>query len=109
MAGTFRIHEIRRIDGGSGFQTGKNMFRIGGNTFYDWKNKILMKILEFKRSEIGLIVEFHAIPNGFPNQAWKHFCLTMVTKPRVKVADNTRDVTAQKGVITRHFHNMAQN
>jgi hypothetical protein len=32
----------------------------------------------------------------------------MVTKPRVKGADNTRDVTAQKGVITRHFHNMAQ-
>jgi hypothetical protein len=26
-----------------------------------------------------------------------------------KVQDNTRDVTAQKGVITRHFHNMAKN
>jgi hypothetical protein len=26
-----------------------------------------------------------------------------------KVQDNTWDVTAQKGVITRHFHNMAQN
>jgi hypothetical protein len=44
------------------------MFRIGGNTFYDWKNKILMKISEFKRSETGLIVEFRRIPNGFPNQ-----------------------------------------
>jgi hypothetical protein len=33
----------------------------------------------------------------------------MVAKPRVKGADNTRDLTAQKGVITRHFHNMAQN
>ncbi len=43
------------------------MFRIGGNTFYDWKNKIPMKIQEFKRSGIGLIAEFHGIPNGFPN------------------------------------------
>jgi hypothetical protein len=44
-------------------------FRIGGNTFHDRKNKIPMKILEFKRSGIGLIVEFRGIPNGFPNQA----------------------------------------
>ncbi len=44
------------------------MFRIGGNTFYDRKNKIPMKILEFKRSGIGLIAEFRRIPNGFPNQ-----------------------------------------
>jgi hypothetical protein len=28
-----------------------------------------MKILEFKRSGTGLIVEFRGIPNGFPNQA----------------------------------------
>jgi hypothetical protein len=41
------IHEIRRIDGGRGFQTGGNVFLIGGNTFYDQKNKIPMKILEF--------------------------------------------------------------
>jgi hypothetical protein len=39
---------------------------------------------------------------------WKHLCLTMVTKPIVKGVDNTREVTAQKGVITRHFHNMAR-
>jgi hypothetical protein len=45
------------------------VFRIGGNTFYDQKNKILMKILEFKRSGIRLIAEFRRIPNGFPNQA----------------------------------------
>jgi hypothetical protein len=32
------------------------MFRIGVNTFYDQKNEILMKIQEFKRSGIGLIV-----------------------------------------------------
>ncbi len=34
------------------------MFRIGGNTFYDGKNKIPKKIPEFKRSRIGLIAEF---------------------------------------------------
>jgi hypothetical protein len=45
------------------------MFRIGGNTFYNRKNKIPMKIPEFKRSGIGLITEFCGIPNGFPNQA----------------------------------------
>jgi hypothetical protein len=44
------------------------VFRIGGNTFYDRKNKIPMKIPEFKRSGIGLIAEFCGIPNGFPNQ-----------------------------------------
>jgi hypothetical protein len=44
------------------------VFKIGGNTFYDRKNKIPMKILEFKRSGIGLIAEFFGIPNRFPNQ-----------------------------------------
>jgi hypothetical protein len=44
------------------------MFRIGGNTFYDPKNKIPMKILEFKRSGIELFAKFCGIPNGFPNQ-----------------------------------------
>jgi hypothetical protein len=28
---------------------------------------------------------------------WKHLCLTMVTKPRVKGADNSCEVTAQRG------------
>jgi hypothetical protein len=28
-----------RIDVGRGFRTEKNVFRIGGNTFYDRKNK----------------------------------------------------------------------
>jgi hypothetical protein len=69
---SFLIHEIRRIDGGRGFRTGGNMFRIGGNTFYDQKNKIPMKILEFKRSGIGLIAEFCRILNGFPNQGTNH-------------------------------------
>jgi hypothetical protein len=44
------------------------MSRIGGNTFYDRKNKIPRKIPEFKRSGIGLIAEFRRILNGFPNQ-----------------------------------------
>jgi hypothetical protein len=64
----FPIHEIGRIDGGRGFQTRKNVFRIGRNTFYDRKNKIPMKIPEFKRSGIRLIAEFRRITNGFPNQ-----------------------------------------
>jgi hypothetical protein len=65
----FPIHEIGRIDGGRGFRTGKNVFRIGGNTFYDRNNKNPIKNLEFKKSGIGLIAEFHGILNGFPNQA----------------------------------------
>jgi hypothetical protein len=44
------------------------VFRISGNTFYDRKNKIPMRIPEFKRSGIGLIAEFRGVPNGFPNQ-----------------------------------------
>jgi hypothetical protein len=64
----FPIHEIGRIDGGRGFRTEKNVFTIGGNTFYDRKNKILMKIPDLKRTGIRLIAEFRGIPNGFPNQ-----------------------------------------
>jgi hypothetical protein len=37
---------------GVDFEPGKNVFRIGGNTFYDQKNKIPMKILEFKGPEL---------------------------------------------------------
>jgi hypothetical protein len=55
------------MDGGRGFRTGKIEFRIGGNTFYDWKNKIPMKVLESKRSKIGIISEFRGLPNGFSN------------------------------------------
>jgi hypothetical protein len=64
----FWFHEIGRINGRRGFRTGWNVFRIGGNIFYDQKNKIPMKILELKWSGIWLIVEFCGIPNGFPNQ-----------------------------------------
>jgi hypothetical protein len=56
--GTFPIHGIGRIDGGKGFRTSGNVLRIGRNKFYVWKNKIPMKILEFKRSGIGIIAEF---------------------------------------------------
>ncbi len=45
----------------------KKVFRIGGNTFYNWKNKILMKIPESKRSKIRVIAEFRRIQNRFPN------------------------------------------
>jgi hypothetical protein len=62
------MHEIRRIDGGRGFQTSRNVLRIGRKKIYDQKNEIPMKILEFKRSRIGIIAEFCGIPNGFPNQ-----------------------------------------
>ncbi len=64
----FPNHEIGRINGGRGFWTGRNVFRIGGNTFYDWKNKIPMEIPEFKRSGIEIIAEFHGIPSSYSNQ-----------------------------------------
>ncbi len=54
---------------GEDFKPKKNEFRIGVNTFYNRKNKIPMKILESKRSKIGIMVEFRGIPNGFPNLA----------------------------------------
>jgi hypothetical protein len=67
------VFRFGRIDGGRGFQTGVNVFRIGVNTFYDCKNKNPMKIPEFKRSRIGIIAEFRGIPNGFPNQVYMSF------------------------------------
>jgi hypothetical protein len=42
------------------------------NTFYDQKNKIPMKILEFKRFRIGMIAEFCSIPSWVPNQVGMH-------------------------------------
>jgi hypothetical protein len=57
------------------------VFRIGRNTFYDWKNKIQMKILEFKGSGIGLITEFCGIPNGFPNKAFLYLPLEPLLHP----------------------------
>jgi hypothetical protein len=44
------------------------VLQIGGNTFYDQKNKIPMKNPEIKRYGIRIIVESRGTLNGFPNQ-----------------------------------------
>ena len=62
------MHEIERIDSGRGFQTGGNVLQIDGNKFYFWKNEIPIKILEFKRSRIGIIAEVCGILTRFSNQ-----------------------------------------
>jgi hypothetical protein len=66
MVETFPDSLNRKNGGGRGFQTRKNVFRIGGNTFYDRKNIIPMKIPEFKRSGIGLNGEFPEFQMDFP-------------------------------------------
>jgi hypothetical protein len=48
------MHEIRRINGKKVFQTGRDMFQIGGNKFYNWKNQIPMKIPGVKRNYCGI-------------------------------------------------------
>jgi hypothetical protein len=63
------MHEIGRIDGRRGLQTGGNVFQICGKTFYDRKNEILMKIPGMERSGIGIIAEFRRILTVFTNQA----------------------------------------
>jgi hypothetical protein len=65
----FSMHEIKRVDGGRGFQTGGNMLQIGRDKFYGQKNEIPMKNPEFKRSGIRIIAEFHGIRSRFPIQA----------------------------------------
>jgi hypothetical protein len=82
----FLIHEFGRIYGGRGFETGKNVFRIGGNTFYDQKNKIPMKIPEFKRSVIGFIAEFRGILNGFPYLVFQPDPAAQGTEGRLGIA-----------------------
>jgi hypothetical protein len=62
----FTVHEIRRINGRKVFQNSGNVFQIGGNMFYDRKNKIPIKIPAAKRSGIGILAEFHEIPSRFP-------------------------------------------
>jgi hypothetical protein len=59
------------------------VFRIGGNTFYDQKSKIPMKIPEFKRSGMGLIAGFRGIPNGFPNQGDESLMERFTQIPRI--------------------------
>jgi hypothetical protein len=86
------MHEIRRIDGRRGFRTSGNVLRIGRNTFYDQKNEIPMKILEFKRSKNKIITEFRGIPSRFSNQAAVCVTVTVVASlsvslnPQAKVA-----------------------
>jgi hypothetical protein len=70
IGNVFRFMKSEELMAGEDSErTRGNVFRIGGNTFYDRKNKIPMKNPEFKRSGIGIIAEFRGIPNGFPNQA----------------------------------------
>jgi hypothetical protein len=65
----FQFMKSEQLMAGEDSEPEKNEFRIGGNTFYDRKNKIPMKIPESKRSKIEIIAEFCGIPNGFPNLA----------------------------------------
>jgi hypothetical protein len=71
------------------------------NSLDGFLSNVAMLTLKSMQKEINILHTYLSI--------WKHLCLMMVTKPRVKGADNTHNVTAQKRVITRHFHNMAQN
>jgi hypothetical protein len=74
----FRFMKSEQPMVGEDSEPEKNEFRIGGNTFYDRKNKILMKIPESKRSKIGIIAEFRGIPNGFPNLGvWSNLTPTL--------------------------------
>jgi hypothetical protein len=49
---------------------------------------VAMLTLKFKQKEFDIL--------RTQLNTWKHWCLTMVTKPRVKGADNTRNITAQR-------------
>ncbi len=55
-----------------------------GTHFTSGKNKIQMKIPEFKRSGIGIIAEFCGIPNRFPNQVLQHMGATTGLKMKLK-------------------------
>jgi hypothetical protein len=84
-----------------GFRTRKNEFRIGGNTFYDRKNKILMKIPESKRSEIGMIAEFCGILDRFPILGLKHdLCLVVVAHANFGGVTTAIHLIAYHGMAT---------
>jgi hypothetical protein len=90
------------------------MFRIGRNTFYDRKNKIPMKILEFKRSRIGLITEFCKIPNGFPNQAKQDDILgqEMLILDHIKMYFGTKRIVflgQEKSILSHNEMNYGTN
>ncbi len=64
----FPIHEIRRIDGGRGFQTRKNVFRIGGNTFYNRKRKFRWKFWSPKGPESNWFRNSAEFRTNFPTK-----------------------------------------
>jgi hypothetical protein len=84
----FPMHEIVRIDGGKVFLIGRNMIRIGGNKFHDRKNEIPMKILDVKRSGIGILVEFCGITTRFPNQGLLRGALEIVVYAPMEVGNS---------------------
>ncbi len=57
------------------YQPAGTCYELAGTDFTIGKIKILMKILEFKRSGIGIIAEFRGIPSRFPNQACRNLFL----------------------------------
>jgi hypothetical protein len=65
----------------------RNVFQIGRNKFYDWKNEIPIKIPELKRSGIRIIVDFCRTPTRFPNQAFIS-CI-----PQLKEREKTKGTT----------------
>jgi hypothetical protein len=69
----FRFMKLEESMVGEDSKPAVTCSNFGGNTLYDWKNKILMKILDFKRSGIGIIPKFCGIPSGFPNQGRRSF------------------------------------
>jgi hypothetical protein len=62
------VHEIQRIDGVKVFQNIGNVFWMGGNMFYDRKNKILIKITVGLMYGIKIIAEFRGILCRFPKK-----------------------------------------
>ncbi len=46
------VFQYMKIDGGRGFQTGKNTIRIGGNKFCDQKIKVRWKFWSSKGPEL---------------------------------------------------------
>jgi hypothetical protein len=60
----FQFMKLEESMAGEDSEPEEMCLELVGTHFYDQKNKIPMKIPEFKR----LIAEFRRIPNGFSNQ-----------------------------------------
>jgi hypothetical protein len=58
------------------------------NSLDGFLSNVAMLTLKSMQKEIDILRTYLS--------TWKHLCLMMVTKPRVKGADNTHDVTAQR-------------